>query len=120
MSDKQKVTLYIPPDVHRQLKIKAATTANTMSDLVEQAVTFYLNHSEVVEEAQQHKQGQTYRIYECPECESTLVMREGKLKALKEQPTTVKTDELTTEQVGQRVKAADHSDPQDQEQLVPC
>lgn len=119
MSDKQKVTLYIPPDVHRQLKIKAATSANTMSDLVQQAVAFYLNHSEVVEEVQQQKQGQTYRIYECPECESALVMQEGELKALKEQP-TVKADELTTEQVGQRVKTADHSDSQDQEQLVPC
>lgn len=119
MSDKQKVTLYIPPDVHRQLKIKAATSANTMSDLVQQAVAFYLNHSEVVEEVQQQKQGQTYRTYECPECESALVMQEGELKSLKEQP-TVKADELTTEQVGQRVKAANHSDSQDQEQLVPC
>jgi len=119
MSDKQKVTLYLPPDVHRQLKIKAAVGGESMSGLVEQAVTFYLNHSEVVEEIQQEKQGQTHRLYECPQCESMLVMQQGELTTPTAQP-SVETEELSTQQVTQQVQAADHSDSQDQEQLVPC
>ncbi len=118
MSDKQKVTLYLPPEVHRQLKIKAAVGDESMSGLVQQAVTFYLNHAEVVEDIQQQKQGQTYRLYECPQCESMLVMQEGEL-ATAESQASVNTEQLTTEQVSQQV-AADHSDSQDQEQLVPC
>jgi len=119
MSDKQKVTLYLPPDVHRQLKIQAATGGESMSGLVEQAVVFYLNHSEVVEQVQQEQQGQTYRLYECPQCESALMMDKGELTALQGQAASVNTEELATEQVSQQVNA-DHSDSQDQEQLVPC
>jgi hypothetical protein len=120
MSDKQKVTLYLPPDVHRNLKIKAATGGESMSGLVEQAVVFYLNHSEVVEEIQEQKQGETYRLYECPQCESALIMEDGELTPITKAQPSVKTEELATEQVSQQVKAADHSDSQDQEQLVPC
>ncbi|NBD31751.1 MAG: hypothetical protein GVY17_01940 [Cyanobacteria bacterium] len=119
MSDKQKVTLYLPPDVHRNLKIKAATGGESMSGLVEQAVIFYLNHSEVVEEFEQQEHGQTYRLYECPQCESALIMQDGELTPLEAQP-SVQTEEIATEQVNQQVKTADHDHPQDQEQLVPC
>ncbi|WP_041596112.1 CopG family transcriptional regulator [Halothece sp. PCC 7418] len=119
MSDKQKVTLYLPPDVHRNLKIKAATGGESMSGLVEQAVVFYLNHSEVVEEVEQQEHGQTYRLYECPQCESPLIMQDGELTPLESQP-TVKTEDIATEQVSQQVKTADTDQSQDQEQLVPC
>jgi len=119
MSDKQKVTLYLPPDVHRNLKIKAAVGGESMSGLVEQAVVFYLNHSEVVEEVEQQEHGQTYRLYECPQCESALMMKDGELSSLQAQP-SLKTEELATEQVSQQVQAADSDQSQDQEQLVPC
>ncbi len=119
MSDKQKVTLYVPSDVHRNLKIKAAVSGESMSSLVEQAVVFYLNHSEVVEEAEQLEHGQTYRLYECPQCESALIMRDGELTSLQAQP-SLKTEELATEQVNQQVQTADPDQSQDQEQLVPC
>lgn len=119
MSDKQKVTLYLPPDVHRNLKIKAATGGESMSGLVEQAVLFYLNHSEVIAELEQQEYGQTYRLYECPQCESALIMQEGELTPLQAQP-SVQTEEIATEQVNQQVKTADPDHSQDQEQLVPC
>jgi len=119
MSDKQKVTLYLPPDVHRNLKIKAATGGESMSGLVEQAVVFYLNHSEVVEEVEQKEHGQTYRLYECPQCQSALIMTDGELAPLKAQP-SLKTEELAAEQVNQQVQSADSDQSQDQEQLVPC
>jgi hypothetical protein len=119
MSDKQKVTLYLPPDVHRNLKIKAATGGESMSGLVEQAVLFYLNHSEVVTELEQQEYGQTYRLYECPQCETALIMEQGELTPLQTQP-SVQTEEIATEQVNQQVKTADPDHSQDQEQLVPC
>lgn len=119
MSDKQKVTLYLPPDVHRNLKIKAATAGESMSGLVEQAVLFYLNHSEAIAELEQQEYGQTYRLYECPQCESALIMQGGELTPLQVQP-SVQTEEIATEQVNQQVKTADHDHSQDQEQLVPC
>jgi len=119
MSDKQKVTLYLPPDVHRNLKIKAATGGESMSGLVEQAVLFYLNHSEVIAELEQQEYGQTYRLYECPQCESALIMQEGELTPLQAQP-SVQTQEIAREQVNQQVKTADPDHSQDQEQLVPC
>jgi hypothetical protein len=119
MSDKQKVTLYLPPDVHRNLKIKAATGGESMSGLVEQAVMFYLNHSEVVEELEQQEHGQTYRLYECPQCESALIIQEGELTPVEAQP-SVKTEEIATEQVSQQVKTQGSDYSQDQEQLVPC
>lgn len=90
-----------------------------MSGLVEQAVVFYLNHSEVVEETQEQKYGQSYRLYECPHCESPLIMEDGELAPLKAQP-SVKTEDLATEQVNQQVERTEHDHSQDQEQLVPC
>ena len=49
MEDKQKVTLYLTPQLHRQLKIRSAVDADSMSNIVEKAVEFYLNHSDVVD-----------------------------------------------------------------------
>jgi predicted HicB family RNase H-like nuclease len=49
MQSKQKVTLYIPPQLHRKLKIKAAVESEPMSSLAEKAIIFYLNNPEVVD-----------------------------------------------------------------------
>lgn len=46
MQNKQKVTLYIPPELHRRLKIKAAIDLDSMSSLVEKAIAFYLQYPE--------------------------------------------------------------------------
>jgi plasmid stability protein len=48
MQDKQKVTLYLPPGLHRQLKIRAAVDTDSMSAMVERAIVFYLRHPELV------------------------------------------------------------------------
>ncbi|MBC6417919.1 MAG: hypothetical protein GDA44_03565 [Prochloron sp. SP5CPC1] len=50
MQNKQKVTLYIPPKLHRQLKIRAAVDTESMSAIAEKAIAFYMEHSEVAEE----------------------------------------------------------------------
>lgn len=90
MQDKQKVTLYLPPALHRQLKVKAALDDQSMSGLVEQAILFYLNHPEVVEDVEgSTTYGKTHQVFFCPECASGLVVREGEMVSLKNQPSVL-------------------------------
>ena len=84
MEDKQKVTLYLPPQLHRQLKIRSAVDADSMSNIVEKAVEFYLNHSDVVDGVKIN--GSTHQVYSCPECEHPVVIRDGEMVALGQQP----------------------------------
>lgn len=84
MQEKHKVTLYLPPDLHRQLKIRAAVDAEAMSAIAQRAIIFYLNHAEVVDEVEAH--GRTHQVYSCPECAAALVIREGEAAPLGKQP----------------------------------
>ena len=74
-----KVTLYLPPDLHRQLKIRSAVEGEAMSSIAQRAIDFYLAHSDIVAESLESSFGQTHRIYSCPTCTSTVVLREGEL-----------------------------------------
>ncbi|OKH12921.1 hypothetical protein [[Limnothrix rosea] IAM M-220] len=112
MQDKQKVTLYLPSTIHRQLKIKAALDAESMSALVEQAVSFYLQHPEVVEETQE-THGQTHRVHICPECEGAVVLRGNQLVSLKQQPTVLLDEDIAHDLQHAR-------DTADDNELVPC
>jgi hypothetical protein len=112
MQDKQKVTLYLPAAIHRQLKIKAALDADSMSALVDKAVAFYLQHPEVVEEVQE-AHGQTHRVHVCPECEGAVVLRDGQLVSLKSQPTV-----LLDEEIAQDLQHA--KETADESELVIC
>lgn len=80
MQDKQKVTLYLPSDLHRQLKIRAAVDSEPMSTLAERAICFYLSHPDVVEATENH--GLTHRIYHCPSCDAPTVLRKGEMQAI--------------------------------------
>ena len=94
MEDQQKatkVTLYLPQDLHRQLKIRSAVDGEPMSALAERALQFYLSHSDVVEEHSAH--GSTYRTYNCPSCSDSVVMREGELVSVKDAASS-QADEL--------------------------
>jgi len=85
MQSKQKVTLYIPPELHRQLKIKAAVDSESMSALVEKAISFYIHNSDTVEEFNSAS-GKTHQVYLCPECDSALALRGNGLTSLKDNP----------------------------------
>ena len=100
MEDKQKVTLYLPPQLHRQLKIRSAVDADSMSNIVEKAVEFYLGHSDVVDGVQLH--GLTHQVYNCPECEHPVVIRDGQMVALGQQ-----TGLLSEDRFSERVAVAD-------------
>lgn len=115
MPDKQKVTLYLPPVVHRQLKIRAAIDTESMSALVEKAIAFYLKYPEKVEEIEAATYGKTHQVHICPECEAAMVIRDGEMKSLKHQP-SILNDEFSLE-VPQPVKAKADSK---EEELVPC
>jgi hypothetical protein len=93
MEDKQKVTLYLPPQLHRQLKIRSAVDADSMSNIVEKAVEFYLSHADMVDGIELH--GSTHQIYNCPECEHPVVLRDGEMVALGQQPGLL-TDDLSS------------------------
>jgi hypothetical protein len=116
MQDKQKVTLYLPPGLHRQLKIRAAVDSESMSGMVERAIVFYLRHPEVVEEVEA-SYGKSHRVYACPECSSSVVLQDGEMVSLKHQPSILAEDipvEKVREEVGSPTGA------QGEEELVPC
>jgi hypothetical protein len=115
MQDKQKVTLYLSPELHRQLKIRAAIDSEPMSALAERAIVFYLAHPEVVEEVEETK-GQTHRVYNCPQCTSAVVMREGELVSVKQQPGVLAEESLPLE----KVQVSSGTVPAGEEELIPC
>ncbi|WP_088890735.1 hypothetical protein [Leptolyngbya ohadii] len=112
MQDKQKVTLYLPPDLHRQLKIRSAVELEPMSTIAERAIDFYLTHSEVVDEVEA-AHGQTHRVYSCPECASSLVLREGEMASLSGQVGVLLEDSSV-----ERISGS--PDQRGEGELVPC
>lgn len=93
MQDKNKVTLYLSPELHRQLKICAAVESEAMSAIAERAIVFYLTHPGVVDEVEM-SHGRIHQIYNCPECNNSLVLRDGEMTALSHQPGIMEDEEL--------------------------
>jgi hypothetical protein len=112
MQTKQKVTLYLSPELHRKLKIRSAVDSEPMSELTERALDFYLTNSELVEEVSVSAFGRTHRVYSCPTCESSLVLRSGELVDLGHQPAVVGQEHLPQDGVA--------TNPKGEEELVPC
>ena len=118
MQDKQKVTLYLPPGVHRQLKIKAAIDDASMSGLVEKALNFYLQYPEKVEEIEANAHGRTHQVHICPECDAALVVRDRELASIKNQPSVI-SDDFSLE-VSDAVPLPKRSADVEEEVLVSC
>jgi hypothetical protein len=115
MQNKQKVTLYIPPELHRQLKIKAALETESMSALVQKAIAFYMQHPEKVDEIEASSQGKTHQVHFCPECDSAVILKDGKMVSLNQQASAV------AEEISLDVRTqVDKSDKAHGEELVPC
>lgn len=114
-SQQKKVTLYLPNELHRQLKIKSAIEAEPMSTLAERALSFYINHAEVVDAHEGH--GQVHRVYNCPGCEGSYVLRDGELMALASDSAVLEdSEELSMPLPSQPVDA----DLTGEQELVPC
>lgn len=78
MSAKQKVTLYISDDLHRQVKIRSAIDGEPMSSIAQRAIEFYLTHSDVVEQTSGCS-GETHQVHACPKCATPVVLRDDGL-----------------------------------------
>lgn len=74
MPAKQKVTLYISDDLHRQFKIRAAVDGETMSSMAQRALEFYLDHAEVVEGTGEGY-GRTHLVHACPKCSAAVTLK---------------------------------------------
>lgn len=98
MQDKHKVTLYLPQELHHKLKIRSAVDLEAMSTIAERAIIFYLENSEVVDEIES-SHGQVHRIYNCPNCTSAVVLRDGEMTSLQEQVAALLDDEAATVRV---------------------
>lgn len=114
MQDKHKVTLYLPYDLHRQLKVRSAVDGEAMSSLAERALDFYLSHSDVVERFECY--GQAHRTYSCPSCSAPVVFREDELVAI-ESHACLHEESLALEEVPDVVPESVRSD---EGELVPC
>ena len=115
MQDKHKVTLYLPPELHRQVKIRAAVDSESMSTIVERAIVFYMKHPEVVDEVETAC-GKTHKVYNCPECTGSVVLRNGEMVSLGNQP-SVLGEELPVEKMREEISL---TNSQGEEELVPC
>ncbi len=71
LEGKQKVTLYLPASLYRQLKVRSAVEMDSMSALTEKALAFLLEHPEAVEGAL----GRTHQLHHCPACAHPFVVR---------------------------------------------
>jgi hypothetical protein len=101
MQDKQKVTFYLPERLHQQIKIRSAIDGDSMSDMAEKAISFYLSHPDIVESA---GIGHTHQTYNCPSCSQTVVIRDGELLAIggnrtQSLPVTVSKSDNTEEEL---------------------
>jgi hypothetical protein len=114
MQAKQKVTLYLSPELHRKLKIRSAVESEPMSELAERALVFYLTNSELVDEIES-SYGKTHRVYSCPNCESSLVLRDGELATLGKQPGVINQEPISMDEMDE-----DEVNPKGEEELVPC
>ncbi|MBD2360105.1 MULTISPECIES: hypothetical protein [unclassified Anabaena] len=115
MQTKQKVTLYLSAELHKKLKIRSAIDSERMSELAERAIFFYLTNSDIVDEVEASAYGRTHKVYSCPNCESSLVLKDGELVGLGSQPGVIGQDHLSLDEMAQ---AETH--PKGEEELVPC
>ncbi|NJN76196.1 MAG: hypothetical protein HC796_08375 [Synechococcaceae cyanobacterium RL_1_2] len=92
MHHKQKLTVYVPSNLHRQLKIKSAIEDESMSAMVEQALSFYLQHPEVIEAKTTNNYGQKHQIHICPECDNPMVLKDNQMVSLKDEPGVLTND----------------------------
>ncbi|NJN32496.1 MAG: hypothetical protein HC824_20280 [Synechococcales cyanobacterium RM1_1_8] len=85
MQEKQKVTLYLPPEMHRKMKIRGAVDGSAISAIAQRAIEFYLTHPDIVD-GTEPAIGRTHQVYSCPECDTSVVLRDDVLVSLRQQP----------------------------------
>jgi hypothetical protein len=69
-----------------------------MSELAERAIVFYLEHPEVVDEVKA-THGRNYRVYDCPECSTSVILQDEEMVSISSQPSVVAQEKLNVDQV---------------------
>ena len=115
MKDKRKVTLYLPSETHHQLKVKAALDEESMSDIVQRVISLYLKYPSRMEEIEEERHGRTYQVHTCPECSTSLTIKEGQIRSV-ENPTFIEEEDYELE-VSRATKALA---AENIGKLVPC
>ncbi|MEO0869196.1 MAG: hypothetical protein AAFY17_12280 [Cyanobacteria bacterium J06642_11] len=124
MSDKQKVTLYLPPDLHRKLRVQSALDGEAMSAIAERAIGFYLEHADLVESTERY--GHTHQVYSCPACTTPVVLSGGDLTTLAEQSPIESIESADAFKAGavqelvQTARRSEEEDGAEQSELVTC
>ncbi|MBE9042681.1 hypothetical protein IQ235_18125 [Oscillatoriales cyanobacterium LEGE 11467] len=116
MQDKQKVTLYLSPELHRKLKIRSAVDSEPMSTIAQRAIVFYLEHPEIVESIEENY-GTTHQVYNCPECAHPAIVKDGEMVSLANQPGILVEDEVSVAPVNSSVES---EQAREVETLVTC
>lgn len=116
MPAKQKITLYISDDLHRQFKIRSAIDGETMSSIAQRAIEFYLTNPETVDSSDK-VYGCTHRIHACPKCASPVVLRDDGL-ALIESQSNQQFEDLT--KLGEVAELSCDSLSPDEGELIGC
>jgi len=112
--NKQKFTFYLSPELHRRLKIRSAMDSQPMSELAERALVFYLANPDLVDELES-SYGRTHTVYECPNCQTSLVIRDGDLVSLGTQPGIIPEHLPLDDDID-----GNQTRPKGEEELVPC
>jgi len=98
MPDKQKVTLYLSDDLHRQFKIRSAVDGETMSAMAQRALKFYLSHADLVENPA-GGYGRTHQVHNCPQCKSAVALNDNSLILVRNHSSHVQDDLLGIEEI---------------------
>jgi hypothetical protein len=85
-----------------------------MSELAERALVFYLANPDLVDELES-SYGRTHTVYECPNCQTSLVIRDGDLVSLGTQPGIIPEHLPLDDDID-----GNQTRPKGEEELVPC
>ena len=116
MSAKQKITLYIPDDLHRQFKIRSAVDGETMSSIAQRAIEFYMGHADVVEGSGK-VQGQAHCIHFCPQCDASVALRQDSLVLIQSHATRESEEIINLDRI---VELNSDACSPDEGELIPC
>ncbi len=101
--------------MHRQLKVRAALDTETMTEIAQRAIVFYLSHPDIVDRHDE-LHGQVHRVYSCPDCTAPVVVKNGEMVSLSKQAGVVVEEGLL---VGKSQQASS-ANSQGEGELVPC
>ncbi|WP_421658607.1 hypothetical protein [Leptothermofonsia sp. ETS-13] len=98
--------------------MRAALDAETMTDIAQRAIGFYLSHPDIVEHYEEIH-GQSHRVYSCPDCSSPVVLREGEIVSLRKQSGVLVEEALSMSGHSQSDSVSVGVDSQGEGELVP-